>query len=156
VPSVYGWCRPRGSGASLAETLGQRRGGRVSAETVRRWWHALDWRWKRAQLVATDNDPDRAPKRARLRRLWERLQPRPVRLVAEEWDIQRLPQSGYQGRKNGTPVEVRTPGTNEKRYRAGAWDLRTGPVHHRVWARQTNGLFRALLEAIETAYPARC
>jgi hypothetical protein len=27
-------------------------------------------------------------------------------------------------------------------------------VHHRVWARKTNGLFRALLEAVETADPA--
>ncbi len=48
-----------------------------------------------------------------------------------------------------------TPGPNEKRYWAGAWDGRTGQVHHRVWACKTNGLFRALLEAVETAAPAR-
>ena len=47
-----------------------------------------------------------------------------------------------------------TPGQNEKRYRAGAWHLRTGQGHHPVWARKTNGLFRALLEAVETADPA--
>ena len=54
----------------------------------------------------------------------------------------------------GTQVEVMTPGKNEKRYWAGAWDIRTGPVHHCVGARKTNGWFRALLEAVETAYPA--
>jgi transposase len=155
VPSVYGWYRTRWSCASLAETLGKRRGWRVSAETVRRWLHALDWRWKRTKLAAQDNDPDRVPKLARIRLLWERLSPRHVLLFADELDIHLLPQSGYQWMKKGTQVEIMTPGTNEKRYLAGAWDQRTGPVHQRVWARKTNGLFRALLEAIETAYPAR-
>jgi len=155
APSVYGWCRTRWSGASLAETLGQRRGWRVSAETVRRWLHALDWRWKRTKLAAKDNDPERVPKLARIRLLWERLGPRQVLLFADELDIHLLPKSGYQWMKKGTQVEVMTPGTNEKRYWAGAWDRRTGQVHHRVWTRKTNGLFRHLLEAIETTYPAR-
>ena len=57
--------------------------------------------------------------------------------------------------EKGTQVEVLTPGKNEKRYLAGAWDIRTGQVHHRVWARKTNELFRNLLDLIETAYPAR-
>jgi putative transposase len=56
--------------------------------------------------------------------------------------------------EKGTQVEVLTPGKNEKHYLAGAWDFRTGQVHHRVWARKTNGLFRDLLDAVETAYPA--
>jgi transposase len=155
APSVYGWCRTRWSGAALAETLGQRRGWRVSAETVRRWLHALAWRWKRTKLAAQDNDPDRVPKLARIRLLWECLSPRQALLFADELDIHLLPKSGYQWMKKGTQVEVMTPGKNEKRYWAGAWDGRTGQVHHRVWARKTNGLFRALLEAVETAYPAR-
>jgi transposase len=155
APSVYGWCRTRWSCARLAETLGQRRGWRVSAETVRRWLHALDWRWKRTKLAAKDNDPERVPKLARIRLLWERLGPRQVLLFADELDIHLLPKSGYQWMKKGTQVEVMTPGTNEKRYLAGAWDRRTGQGHHRVWTRKTNGLFRHLLEAIETTYPAR-
>jgi putative transposase len=155
APSVYGWCHTRWSCASLAETLGQTRGWRVSAETVRRWRHALDWRGKRAKLVAKDNDPDRVPKLAYIRLLWERLQPRQVLLFADELDIQLLPKSGYQWMRKGTPVEVMTPGKNEKRHLAGAWDGRTGQVHHRVWARKTNELFRNLLDLIETAYPAR-
>jgi putative transposase len=155
APSVYGWCRTRWSCAALAETLGQRRGWRVSAETVRRWLHALGWRWKRTKLAAKDNDPDRVPKLARIRLLWECLSPRQALLFADELDIHLLPKSGYQWMKKGTQVEVMTPGKNEKRYLAGAWDGRTGQVHHRVWARKTNGLFRDLLEAVETAYPAR-
>ena len=155
APSLYGWCRTRWSCAALAETLGQRRGWRVSAETVRRWLHALGWVWKRAKLAAKDNDPNRVPKLARIRLLWEGLRPRQALLFADELDIQLLPKSGYQWMPKGTQVEVMTPGKNEKRYLAGAWDIRTGQVHHRVWGCKTNGLFRALLEAVETAYPAR-
>jgi len=154
APSVYGWYRTRWSCATLAETLGQTRAWRVSAETVRRWLHALDWRWKRTKLAAKDNDPDRIPKLARIRLLWEGLRPRQALLFADELDVQLLPKSGYQWMPKGTQAEVMTPGKNEKRYLAGAWDTRTGQVHQRVWACKTNGLFRALLEALETAYPA--
>ena len=154
IPSFYGWYRTRWSCASLAETLGRRHGSRVSAETVRRWLHALGWRWKRTKLAAKDNDPNRAPKLARIRLLWEGWQPRQVLLFADERDVQLLPKSGYQWMPKGTQVEVMTPGKNEKRYLAGAWDIRTGQVHHCVWASKTNGLFRALLEVVETAYPA--
>src|SRR4051794_28120294 len=94
APSVYGWCRTRWSCAALAETLGQRRGWRVSAETVRRWRHALGWRWKRTKLAAKDNDPDRVPKLARIRLLWECLSPRQALLFADELDIHLLPKSG--------------------------------------------------------------
>ena len=155
TPSVYGWCRTRWSCEALAETFGQRRGWRVSAETVRRWLHALGWCWKRAKLAAKDNDPNRVTKLGRIRLLWERLTPRQALLFADELDIALLPKPGYQWMKKGTQVEVRTPGKNEKRYLAGAWDVRSGQVLHRVWASKTNGLFRALLDRLVAAYPAR-
>jgi transposase len=153
APLVYGWCRTRWSCAALAKTLERRCGQRVSAETVRRWLHALGWVWKRSKLVAKDNDPRRIAKLARIRLLWEGLRPRQALVFADELDIHLLPKSGYQWMKKGTQVEVMTPGKNEKRYLAGAWDSRTGQVHHREWARKTNGLFRTLLEAVEQAYP---
>jgi len=155
APSVYGWYRTRWSCEALAETLRQRRGWRVSAETIRRWLHALGWRWKRAKLVAKDNDPERLPKLARIRWTWEMLRPRDVLLFADELDISLLPKPGYQWMEQGTQVEVMTPGQNEKRYLAGAWDVRTGQMHYRVWARKTNGLFRDLLDTLAAAYPAR-
>ena len=153
APSVFGWCRQRWSCATLAQSLPPQ-AGRVSGETVRRWLHALGWRWKRVRPAALDNDPERASKLARIRLIWETLQPREAMLFADELDIHLLPKSGYQWMEKGTQVEVMTPGKNEKRYLAGAWDVRTGQVHHRVWARKTNGLFRDLLETVETAYPA--
>jgi len=56
-PRAYGWCRTRGSCATLALTLQDTRSLTVSAETVRRWVHEVGWVWKRSKLVAQDDDP---------------------------------------------------------------------------------------------------
>jgi transposase len=154
-PAVEGWCRTRWSCAALALSLEAKRGLRVSAETIRRWLHQLGWGWKRTKLAAKDNDPQRAPKLAHIRWVWETLRPRQVLLFADELDIHLLPKSGYQWMPKGTQVEVLTPGKNQKHYLAGAWDSRTGVVHSCVGPRKTNALFRSLLDILETRYPAR-
>jgi transposase len=154
-PAAYGWCRTRWSCATLSLSLEARRGIHVSAETVRRWLHALGWRWKRTKLIAKDNDGERAAKLARIRLAVETLPPRTALLFADELDIVLLPKSGYQWTPKGKQVEVLTPGKNEKYYLAGAWDSRTKTVHYRVGPRKTNALFRDLLDTLETRYPAR-
>jgi putative transposase len=153
-PRAYGWCRTRWSCATLALTLEAKRGIKVSAETVRRWVHAVDWVWRRAKLVAKDNDPHRVDRLARLRWVYERLQVWEALVFADELDIPLLPKEGYAWMPKGTQVEVMTPGTNEKHYLAGALDVATGTVHHCVGPRKTNELFRALLQALDAAYPA--
>jgi transposase len=86
-PAAYGWCRTRWSCATLALSLKARRGIQISAETMRRWLHPLGWRWKRTKLAAPDNDPERAPKLARIRLIWETLRLREALLFADELDI---------------------------------------------------------------------
>lgn len=153
-PRVYGWCRTRWSCATLALTLRTQRGLMVSAETMRRWLHEVGWVWKRAKLVAKDDDPQRVERLARIRfayeqvRLWETL------VFADELDIHLLPKVGYAWMPKGTQMAVMTPGTNEKYYLAGALDVATGTVHHCVGPRKTNALFRELLQALDAAYPA--
>jgi DDE superfamily endonuclease/Winged helix-turn helix len=154
-PAAEGWCRTRWSCTTLALSLEARRGLRVSAETVRRWLRGLGGRWKRAKLSAKDNDPERAVKLARIRFLAETLRPRNALLFADELDIPLLPKTGYQWMPQGTPVEVMTPGKNEKQYLAGGWDSRTGVVHYCCGLRKTNALFRDLLDTLESRYPAR-
>jgi DDE superfamily endonuclease len=51
-------------------------------------------------------------------------------------------------------VEVLTPGTNEKRYLAGALDLTTGTITQCVWYRKQTGLFLDLLATLDRTYPA--
>jgi putative transposase len=153
VPRAWGWCRTRWSCATLALELQARRGVQVSTETLRRWLHDLGWVWKRAKLAAKDDDPQRVEKLARIRFVFEHLQAKAALFFADELDIHLLPKVGYQWMPKGEQVKVWTPGTNEKRYLAGAWDLRTGTILHRVWWRKTHGLFLDLLQVLEHAYP---
>ena len=56
-PRAYGWCRTRWSCATLAAQLQTKHGLAVSAWTVRRWLHEMDWVWKLAKLVAETERP---------------------------------------------------------------------------------------------------
>jgi putative transposase len=148
VPGACGWGRTRWSCATLALELQVRRGVRVSAETVRRGLHGLDWGWKRATLAAKDDDPQRMAKLARLRYTWEHLPARAALFFADELDISLLPKVGYQWMPKGQQREVLTPGTNQKRYLTGALEMRSGKIVHRVWWRKTHGLFLDLLATL--------
>jgi transposase len=153
LPWACGWGRTRWSCATLALELQARRGVQISAETVRRWLHELGWVGKRAQLAAKDDDPQRVVKLARIRYTVEHLPARAARFFADELAISLLPKVGYQWMPKGEQLAGLTPGTNEKRYLAGAWDLRQGTILHRVWWRKTQGLFLDLLATLDQTYP---
>ena len=93
-PRAYGWCRTRWSCATLALTLEAKRGIAVSAETMRRWLHEIGWVWKRAKLVAKDDDPQRVIRLARIRWVFEQLKPSEAMVFADELDIHLLPKVG--------------------------------------------------------------
>lgn len=154
APRAFGWCRTRWSCATLAVELQLRRGIAVSAETMRHWLHELGWEWKRAKLAAKDDDPQRVEKLARIRLAYEQLRAGVALFFADELDINLLPKVGYQWTPKGEQVEVLTPGTNEKRYLAGALDLTTGTITHCVWYRKQSGLFIDLLETLDRMHPA--
>jgi len=119
-PAAYGWCRPRWSCATRAAQLQIQRGLEVSSSTMRRWRHRLGWVWKRAQLVARDDDLERVEKLARIRYTHETLGKREVRRFADALDIHLLPKVGYQWMPQGATVKLVTPGQNQKHYLAGA------------------------------------
>lgn len=154
APRAFGWCRTRWSCATLAVELQLRRGIAVSAETMRHWLHELGWEWKRAKLAAKDDDPQRVEKLARIRLAYEQLRAGVALFFADELDINLLPKVGYQWMPKGEQVEVLTPGTNEKRYLAGALNLTTGTITHCVWYRKQSGLFIDLLETLDRTHPA--
>ncbi len=155
APRTYGWCRTRWSCATLAATLQAKHGIEVSAETVRRWLHEMGWVWKRAKLVAKDDDPQRIARLARIRFHIETLQAHEVLVFADELDIHLLPKVGAAWMQHGTQDEIMTPGKNEKHYLAGALHLATGTILYCRGPRKNNGLFRALLNLLDTTYPAR-
>ena len=131
-----------------------RRGTTVSAETLRHWLHELGWEWKRAKLAAKDDDPQRVEKLARIRLAVEQLRAGAALCFADELDSNLLPKVGYQWMPKGEQVEVMTPGTNAKRYLAGALERTTGTLPHWVWYRKQTGLFLDLLETLDRIYSA--
>jgi transposase len=153
VPSAYGWCRTRWSCATLAAQLRVQRGITVSSSTVRRWLHGLGWVWKRAQLVARDDDPERVEKLARIRHTRDTRGKRAIMLFADELDIHLLPKVGYQWMPKGETVKIVTPGQNQKYYLAGALEPKSGRIVACTSPRKTNMLFRALLDRLEELYP---
>lgn len=154
TPRAYGWCRTRWSGATLAVTLQAKRRVVVSAETMRRWLHELGWVWKRAKLVAKDDDSHRVERLARIRSSFEPLKRCEAMVFADELDIQWLPKVGCAWMPKGTQVEVMTPGQHQKHDLAGALDLATGRRPHGLGPRNTNALCRDLLACLEACYPA--
>lgn len=121
---------------------------------MRRWVHEVGWVWKRAKLVAKDDDPQRVDRLARIRFVFEQLKLYEALVFADELDIHLLPKVGYAWMPTGTQVEVMTPGQNEKHYLAGALDPTTGTLHYALGPRKTNALFRELLTMLDARYPA--
>jgi len=93
---------------------------------MRRWLHEVGWVWKRAKLVAKDDDPHRVERLARIRCIFEQLKCCQAMVFADELDIHLLPKVGCAWMPKGTQLEVMTPGQNQKNYLAGALDLTTG------------------------------
>jgi transposase len=151
-PRASGWCRTRWSCATLALALHAKHGLEVSAWTVRRWLHALGWGWKRAKLVAKENDPQRVERLARIRWHTEPWQAQERLVFADELDIHLRPKVGAAWMPKGSQEEVMTPGQNEKPYLAGALDLSPGKIFHGRGTRKTHALFRDLLTLLARTY----
>jgi hypothetical protein len=110
--------------------------------------------WKRAKLVAKDDDPHRVTRLARIRFRLEQRKLSEALVFADELDIHLVPKVGCAWRPKGSPVEVLSPGQHHKHSLAGALDLRAGTLHHCLGARKTNALFRDLLGILEACDPA--
>jgi len=93
-PRVYGWCRTRWSCATLARALQIQHKLEVSAWTVRRWLHERGGVWKRAKLVAKDNDPERIERLAHMRWHAEQLPAHEGLVFADDRDIPLWPKVG--------------------------------------------------------------
>jgi transposase len=154
TPRAYGWCRTRWSCATLAMELKVKHGLAVSTWTVRRWLHELGWVWKRAKLVAKDDDPQRVERLAQMRWHAEQWQAHEVMVFADELDIHLLPKVGAAWMPKGSQEEVMTPGKNAKHYLAGALNLVTGEIIYGLGPRKTNALFRDLLTQLDRTYSA--
>lgn len=155
TPQDFGWRRPTWTRELLVRVMVRRTGVRVHVGTMSRALAAIKAR--RGQPRPRVRCPwAKARKTRRLNQLQNLIAtlPRRERLFYEdEVDIHLNPKIGLDWMGLGQQKDVLTPGKNEKRYLAGALDIRTGEI---IWAegvRKTSYLFLDLLDKLQKKYP---
>jgi transposase len=145
-PPDYGWRRPTWTRELLVKTMRKLTGQEVHVATMSRALKQIGAR--RGRPKPTVNSPwSKRAKRQKLQQIQELLDHLPndeVAVYEDEVDVHLNPKS-LDWMVRGQQKEVVTPGKNEKRYLAGAQNVRTGEL---IWVegeRKTSLLFLRLL-----------
>lgn len=151
TPRDFGFFRSRWSCALLVILLWEREGIRLSAETVRRGLHQMQFVWRRPRPVVGPRDPEHEAKLRRIRRLLASLPADETVVFQDEVDVHLNPKIGSQWMVRGQQAEVVTPGNNEKRHLAGSLHWRTGTLFLSSPGRRRNAqLFLAHLDDLRS------
>ena len=153
-PQEHGWRRPTWTREILVATLVRKTGVRIHVATMSRALALI--RARRANPRPRVQCPWFPAVKTRrinaLQRLIATLPPREVAVYEDEVDVHLNPKIGLDWMGLGQQKEALTPGQNEKRYLAGAMDVRTGQIHW-VEAEQKNSwLFWDLLHKLTRVY----
>jgi transposase len=150
----YGWRRPTWTREMLVETMFRQMGVRIHVATMSRALALI--RARRANPRARVRCPwFPAVKTRRLneiRRLLAGLPKREVAVYEDEVDVHLNPKIGLDWTGYGQQKEAWTPGQNEKRYLAGAKDVRTGQLHWVEGEKKDSWLFLEMLHKLTVAY----
>jgi transposase len=153
-PHAQGWRRPTWTRELLVETLARKTGVRVHVGTMSRALALIQARrGKPRPRVRCPWQP--AAKTRRLNRIAHVVASLPRHEVAvyeDEVDIHLNPKIGLDWMGLGQQKEVMTPGQNEKRYLAGAVDVRTGQLHWVEGEKKDAWLFMDLLKTLTVVY----
>ncbi len=155
-PQGFGYRRPTWTQELLTLVLAERVEIAVSAATTSRLLARLGIGLKRPKPVV--ECPWKAARRRRRLRQIERLVMHlpadEVVLYVDEVDIHLNPKIGPDWTRRGRQKEVMTPGCNQKRYLAGAWDPRARRLVYVEGERKNSLLFLELLHKLATkTYP---
>jgi transposase len=155
TPQDFGWRRSTWTRELLVETMVRRIGVRVHVGTMSRALAAIKARRGRPR-PRVECPWAKAKKTRRLNYLQKLIAtlPRNERIFYEdEVDVHLNPKIGLDWMGYGQQKDVLTPGKNEKRYLAGALDVRTGVITWVEGVRKTSYLFLDLLDELRQQYP---
>ena len=154
-PQDYGWRRPTWTRELLVETMVRQTGVRIALTTMSRALALVQAR--RGRPRPRVRCPwSKAAQTRRLNQIRTLLQTLPrshVGVYEDEVDVHLNPKIGLDWMGLGQQKEVMTPGKNQKRYLAGAFEARTRRV---VWVegeRKSSALFLDLLDKLLETYP---
>lgn len=153
-PPDHGWRRPTWTRELLIETMVRKTGVRIHVTTMSRALALIKARRGRPRpSVKCPWHP--AAKTRRLNKIAQLIASLPRHEVAvyeDEVDVHLNPKIGLDWMGLGQQKEVVTPGKNEKRYLAGALDVRTGEIHWVEAFKKDAWLFLLLLHKLTLVY----
>jgi transposase len=155
-PQEFGYRRPTWTQELLVLVLAERTGISISVSAMSRLLSRLEIGLRRPKPIV--NCPWKKARRTRrlgaIQRLVANLPADEVVLYVDEVDIHLNPKTGPDWRKRGRQKEVLTPGCNEKRYLAGAWNPKTRRLIYVEGERKNSLLFLELLhKLVKKTYP---
>jgi transposase len=155
-PQEFGYRRPTWTQELLILVLAERVEVVVSAAAMSRLLGRLGIGLRRPKPVVRCPWKE-ARRRRRLRQIERLVRDLPVDefvLYVDEVDIHLNPKVGPDWMRRGRQKEVLTPGCNEKRYLAGAWDPKARRLIYVEGGRKNSLLFLQLLHKLATkSYP---
>jgi transposase len=153
-PQEHGWRRPTWTREMLVETMARKTGVRIHVATMSRALAKI--RARRANPRPRVKCPWFPAVKTRrlneLRRLLASLPRREVAVYEDEVDIHLNPKIGLDWMGRGQQKQAWTPGQNEKRYLAGAQDMRTGAIHWVEGEKKDSWLFLDMLHRLTVVY----
>ena len=153
-PHDHGWRRPTWTRELLVETMVRKTGVRLHVATMSRALALIKARrGKPRPRVKCPWHPAAKTRRLnRLAGLVASLSRNEVAVYEDEVDVHLNPKIGLDWMGLGQQKDVLTPGQNEKRYLAGALDVRTGEIHWVEALKKDAWLFLALLKKLTVVY----
>jgi putative transposase len=153
-PRDYGWRRPTWTRELLVETMVRKTGVRIHVGTMSRALAMIQARrGKPRPRVKCPWHPAAKTRRLnKIAQLVASLRRHEVAVYEDEVDIHLNPKIGLDWMGLGQQKEVMTPGQNEKRYLAGALDVRTGQLHWVEADKKDAWLFVDLLKTLTMVY----
>jgi transposase len=156
LPQEFGYRRPTWTQELLILVLAERVEISISVSTMSRLLRRSGIGLKRPKpIVSCPWKKARRTRRLRaIQRLVDNLPAGEVVLYVDEVDIHLNPKIGPDWTKRGRQKMVLTPGCNEKRYLAGAWNPKTRRLIYVEGERKNSLLFLELLHTLATTvYP---
>lgn len=154
-PEDYGWRRPTWTRELLVETMTKQTGVSIALSTMSQALRQIGARRGRPKPTVACPWP-KSEKEQRLQEIHamiEALPPDEVAVYEDEIDIHLNPKIGQDWMLRGQQKAVPTPGTNQKRYLAGAQDVRTAELIYVAGDRKNAMLFVFLLWELVQRYP---
>jgi transposase len=153
-PPDHGWRRPTWTRELLVETMVRRTGVRIHVATMSRALALIKARRgkPRPRVKCPWHPAVKTRRLNQIARLVASLPRNEVAVYEHEVDIHLNPKIGLDWMGLGQQQDVMTPGQNEKRYLAGALDVRTREIHWVEAMKKDAWLFMDLLKKRTVVY----